>query len=222
MHHKHSQIGEEQLVALVDAGRRPNAFLKALDCLFCDTWDVYLRNKEHPPRPPQEPVPVDLIKFRRHVGSHMQDLALFATPRGYLEGDGDADSAASARAAGAGKNSASVARSRIALSMDSYDTAPYFEPPKSSGNVEAYALAIDKSFRLPTPAFEHQSINALPSLSVPELEDLRTRCDLTRKVKSVSDVHFRIIIQAAYCGPLETMAECIEIWNTYPLARGHG
>ncbi|KAH4061772.1 hypothetical protein HBH50_214750 [Parastagonospora nodorum] len=214
MHHKHSQIGEDQLKALVDAGRRPNTFFKASDCPFCDNWDMYLRTKEHPPLPPQEPVAVTLIEFRRHVGSHMQDLALFAIPRGYLEGDGDADSAASARAAGAGKESASIARSRIALSVDSYDTDHNLEPTQSPVDLTACIEAINTSLSMPSPAFEEQLIAILPALSMPQLDDFKTRFDLTRNIGCLSDLRFRIIADAAYCGPTIANERWLRKWKT--------
>jgi len=216
MHHKHSQIGEDQLVALADAGRRPNALFKASDCPFCDNWDVYLRKKEHPPIPLQQAVVVTLAEFRRHVGAHMQDLALFAIPRGYLEGDGDADSAASARAAGAGKNSASIARSRIALSVDSYDTVPYVEMPRLSENMEAIAEAINKSSRLSGNAYEETLIRILPALSKSELDTLTPRCNLKMDITFRNDRRFRSLANAACRGPLGADALWIQNWASYP------
>ncbi|KAH5405232.1 hypothetical protein HBI46_202490 [Parastagonospora nodorum] len=214
MHHKHSQIGEDQLGALLDAGRRPNTFFKASDCPFCDNWDMYLRAKEHPPLPPQEPVAITLIEFRRHVGSHMQDLALFAIPRGYLEGDGDADSAASARAAGAGKESASVARSRIALSVDSYDTDHNLEPTQSPVDLKACIEAINTSLSMPSPAFEEQLIAVLPGLSVPQFIGVKMSRDLSRRIKNLSDFRFRIIVEAACCGPTGANARWLRKWES--------
>jgi hypothetical protein len=100
-------VTEGQLNALVEACRRPLEAFSPAECPFCDSWEATLcsRNTSVQNR---DAVIVTPAQFRHHIGSHMQDLALFAIPRGYLEEDeADLDSTASVRAAGGGTDSAS-------------------------------------------------------------------------------------------------------------------
>lgn len=91
---------QDQLNALAEASKQPITQFSASDCPFCTKWDADLR-KSNSDIPRGEKLFVTAVDLRRHIGSHMQDLALFAIPRGYLEeGEGDAASKASAHAAG--------------------------------------------------------------------------------------------------------------------------
>ncbi|KAF2110629.1 hypothetical protein BDV96DRAFT_196367 [Lophiotrema nucula] len=103
-HYHAKHVTDEQLDALIEASRRPIDRIPALDCPFCNEWDSKLR-AVNPDLLPGEVIVVTPTQFRQHVGSHMQHLALFALPRGYLEDDADAESVASIAAAGVANDS---------------------------------------------------------------------------------------------------------------------
>ncbi|OCK77568.1 hypothetical protein K432DRAFT_303903, partial [Lepidopterella palustris CBS 459.81] len=83
----HAQnLTEDHLQALCEASKHPVDRISALDCPFCQEWEAQLRDK-NPNIPAEDIVVVTPAQFRHHVGSHMQQLALFAIPRGHLEED---------------------------------------------------------------------------------------------------------------------------------------
>ncbi|KAH8749410.1 hypothetical protein F5882DRAFT_488661, partial [Hyaloscypha sp. PMI_1271] len=85
---------EDQLPALVKVYQKPVDKLRPSACPFCDEWETKLRElNTH--MSPDEILVVTTAQFRHHVGSHMEQLALFAIPRGYKE-DGDAGSSRAA------------------------------------------------------------------------------------------------------------------------------
>lgn len=79
---------EDQLSALSEASKRSVENLPASDCPFCNEWEPKLR-QANPEITQSEEIVVTPTQFRQHVGSHMQQLALFAIPRGHLEDDAD-------------------------------------------------------------------------------------------------------------------------------------
>jgi tetratricopeptide (TPR) repeat protein len=81
----------DQLDALCEASRRSVDRIPASDCPFCLEWEAKLR-LANPNISADEIVVVTPTQFRHHVGAHMQQLALFSIPRGFLEDDADAKS----------------------------------------------------------------------------------------------------------------------------------
>jgi CRP-like cAMP-binding protein len=77
---------EKQLEAFAEASRHTIDRFIASDCPFCDFWESTLRIKNSA-IPVSDTILVTPAQFRRHLGLHMQDLALFALPRGYLGED---------------------------------------------------------------------------------------------------------------------------------------
>jgi hypothetical protein len=114
--HDHVQgITEDQLVALVEASACPLDQFLPSQCPLCDTWETSIRHS-NPGIAVEDTVVVTPSQFRHHVGAHMQDLALFAVPRGYLEeGEGDFDSDASNRAGVGIKSSTASQRSEQSI-----------------------------------------------------------------------------------------------------------
>ncbi|KAF2003783.1 hypothetical protein P154DRAFT_428370 [Amniculicola lignicola CBS 123094] len=112
VHSRHMQsMTDVQLDALSEASRRFVDRVPALDCPFCHEWEAKLR-QANPDIPASEVVVVTPIQFRHHVGAHMQQLALFSIPRGFLEDNADAKSVASLgspRSNGAGLRKAEMA-----------------------------------------------------------------------------------------------------------------
>lgn len=101
-------IDKIQMDALAKASQLPISAFSAMDCPFCNEWDSKLR-EINPSIGVNENLMVTPVQFRRHVASHMQDLALFAIPRGYLElGETDDASMFSIRAADGNASSMSA------------------------------------------------------------------------------------------------------------------
>jgi hypothetical protein len=94
---------EDQLPALVKVCQKPVDKLRPSACPFCDEWETKLRElNTH--MSPDEILVVTTEQFRHHVGSHMEQLALFAIPRGYKEGS---DAGSSRAAPGHGSDGSS-------------------------------------------------------------------------------------------------------------------
>jgi hypothetical protein len=77
-------------------------------CTLCDTWEAKLRElNKHISA--DENLVVTPLQYRHHVGSHMEQLALFAIPRGFEEdGGGSLGTAAPRRGSGASSDRSSV------------------------------------------------------------------------------------------------------------------
>ncbi|VUC35069.1 unnamed protein product [Clonostachys rosea] len=73
----HPKLKKDQLKTLIDMGEEAPRSFPAQDCPFCDEWAVLLR-KRHGQAPPLN---VSITRFKRHVATHQEDLALFAMPR---------------------------------------------------------------------------------------------------------------------------------------------
>lgn len=94
---------EDQLPALVKVCQRPLSSILPAACPFCDTWEDDLRHlNQHVSA--DEVLVVTPRQFQHHVGHHMEQLALFAIPRGYKE-TGDADSDRAVPAEGSNESS---------------------------------------------------------------------------------------------------------------------
>ncbi|KAI1292939.1 hypothetical protein F5Y03DRAFT_15812 [Xylaria venustula] len=83
---RHSDVlaNESQIEIFMNASQRAVDTIPAEECPFCDEWAVSLKNDM--PVPPSASlsevlVTVQPVQFRRHVASHMEQLALFAIPR---------------------------------------------------------------------------------------------------------------------------------------------
>ncbi|KAF2730965.1 hypothetical protein EJ04DRAFT_555033 [Polyplosphaeria fusca] len=79
---KHSNIAATHIDDLAKLCKRPLQYIPAIDCPFCDDFEHSLRAGETE-RGIQNVVDLDVIlvpalSFRRHVGRHMEQLALFA------------------------------------------------------------------------------------------------------------------------------------------------
>ncbi|KAH7396984.1 hypothetical protein DE146DRAFT_756667 [Phaeosphaeria sp. MPI-PUGE-AT-0046c] len=207
--------GQDQLDALAEASKQPLTQFTASDCPFCYKWDDDLR-KSNPDIPQSDRVCVNAIDLRRHIGLHMQDLALFAVPRGYLEeGEGDAASKASARAAGVGKNSASIAVSDTKGSVESYESAVDLTTYRNPVDPMHCAESIEAAMRLPGTAFEEALITILPALNENELHGLHSRVQVSSRIASSPHRLFANIAHLVDCGQGEAQKTWFQTWNTY-------
>ena len=85
-----NHFSNAELPTLSSASRVSLDKIPASSCPFCSEWEDALRTaNKHISA--DETIVVTAQQFRRHVGAHMEQLALFAIPRGYEE-EGDADS----------------------------------------------------------------------------------------------------------------------------------
>lgn len=85
---RHSQeISSKQITTVIEQSRRPIEFIQPNECPFCDDeW----ASVELSAIPEEEVLVVDLDEFRRHLGHHLQQAALFSLPR--LNQDQEMDS----------------------------------------------------------------------------------------------------------------------------------
>ncbi|KAH6632931.1 hypothetical protein C7974DRAFT_375086 [Boeremia exigua] len=97
-YHLHDQEND-QIDTVVESGTHTVVAIAASECPFCDEWQADLGKLN--PELLSTAISVTPMQFRNHVGTHMQNLALFAIPRGALARDDLSEgSVASARAAG--------------------------------------------------------------------------------------------------------------------------
>ncbi|KAI1418944.1 hypothetical protein F5Y12DRAFT_721373 [Xylaria sp. FL1777] len=103
--HSDIPLDMDALEAVKDASQRAVSEISAADCPFCDDWEDMLRQNVSGERSNNSlvqldnPIFVSPHTFRRHVAHHMEQLALFALPRG-LGIDRDEDESNSTTMAG--------------------------------------------------------------------------------------------------------------------------
>jgi tetratricopeptide (TPR) repeat protein len=82
-----SKFTEAQLPAVLKLGQQPLVQIPVAACPFCEGWELELRKTN--PQVNDDTLFVPPVLFRRHVAYHMEQLALFAIPRGCeVEGSG--------------------------------------------------------------------------------------------------------------------------------------
>lgn len=111
------KFNEAQLPALVELSQQSLDRIPATACPLCDDWEKKLR-EANPHTPKNEALVVAPAQFRRHVGAHMEQLALFAIPRGYKE---DEDAGSSGAAPGIGTDDSSDKKSQADSRLDYED-----------------------------------------------------------------------------------------------------
>ena len=110
---------EAAFSSLAQASQRSIDRVQADACPFCLEWANALR-KNNPDIKENDPVYVTPAQFRHHVSGHMEQLALFAIPRGYLEEGEEGES----NQVAAGTSSASRVNSSM-LSKDSLEGSEF-------------------------------------------------------------------------------------------------
>lgn len=95
MEHAHPEaFTATQLPTLLELSRQQITKMSPSDCPLCSDWERHLR-AINPHIPSSDKIVVTLDQFQHHVGGHMQQLALFAIPRGHnVDGDADTGNAA--------------------------------------------------------------------------------------------------------------------------------
>jgi hypothetical protein len=74
---------DAQIDALSTAARSVQHIYLTSDCPFCDSWKANLRDSSVDALG-NGPIQVTSSQYKRHVGSHMRQLALFVIPREYM------------------------------------------------------------------------------------------------------------------------------------------
>ncbi|KAB5545946.1 hypothetical protein GE09DRAFT_1224890 [Coniochaeta sp. 2T2.1] len=80
----HGPFPDDQLKMLQDDGREAVTKFQAQDCPFCDDWSHNLSKRANNIRTNSEGTPdvvVSAGRFKRHVATHQEQLAIFALPR---------------------------------------------------------------------------------------------------------------------------------------------
>lgn len=96
--------------------QQPVVNISPAECPFCDDWEKRLRDvNKHIPL--SETLVVTPSQFKHHVGAHMEQLALFAIPRGSSE-EGEADSGSAAPEAGSDQSSLAISLPDPQTAMD--------------------------------------------------------------------------------------------------------
>lgn len=83
----HANFPSGQLSILLEQGRLVPSQLKAQDCPFCDDWAQSLRRRRNPREcetelePNRSDVLVTISKFKKHVATHQEQVAIFTVPK---------------------------------------------------------------------------------------------------------------------------------------------
>lgn len=86
MRSRHSgKFPTTQLPALAKASQQLVDRISPGDCPFCDVWAKKL-SATNPKQSQNETLVITPAQFRHHVCAHMEQLALFAIPRGFDDG----------------------------------------------------------------------------------------------------------------------------------------
>lgn len=77
----HGSFDSYQLEALTEGGLDIAQKIPASDCPFCEGWAEQLQSISSCRNMDERPLLVTLSRFKRHVATHQEQLALFALPR---------------------------------------------------------------------------------------------------------------------------------------------
>lgn len=81
----HGSFSPDQMSMLLDSGRQVPALFNAYECPLCDDWAETLQHQGDPSvkivSGEKPSVLVSSTRFKRHVATHQEQLAIFAVPR---------------------------------------------------------------------------------------------------------------------------------------------
>lgn len=83
--HHHEVVSDRQLSAIINHSKRPVESIQPDECPFCPRL---LEKVDSGSTLSEEPLAIDLDQFRRHLGRHLEEVALFALPRPNQDYDG--------------------------------------------------------------------------------------------------------------------------------------
>ncbi|KAI0381384.1 hypothetical protein F5Y04DRAFT_255358 [Hypomontagnella monticulosa] len=100
----HGGFEEDQISMLVEAGREVPTHFKASDCPFCDEWAEALKSRAHAREESiiqnHDHTLVPRSRFKRHVATHQEQLAIFVVPRSTEDDEEDGIGSAKSDASG--------------------------------------------------------------------------------------------------------------------------
>ena len=127
IHKRHPSLLEHADKHLVlDIARQPLETIPAQDCPCCSDWVDRLRVRAHPPpTSPDDIVCVIPTIFKRHLASHLEQLALFAIPLGSNVSEANSD------------NAIQTAADLVSLQADNDSVLEFFSPSRSLASADA-------------------------------------------------------------------------------------
>ncbi|KAI1807430.1 hypothetical protein F4811DRAFT_549807 [Daldinia bambusicola] len=87
----HGKFSADQVERLAEAGKQTPTHFRAQDCPFCDDWvdglEQKSRTKNKRNAQPKDTVLVSTSRFKRHIATHQEQIAIFVMPRSNEEED---------------------------------------------------------------------------------------------------------------------------------------
>lgn len=206
-------VSNAQLEAIAQASARPVSAILASDCPFCNEWHTSLRSAN--PGLDAECISVTPVQFRHHVGHHLQSLALFAIPRGYLERDElGADSAAVSEVAAAGSHTGSD-EEILRQSLMPADDLPLNVAEGRAIDLPHCAQILRKASMGTKTTLQHYITHILPRLDIEDVRYVRSMVSVSSILRpfSLSD-SFKFLSEAVMLGPWSSDALCLRKWLT--------
>ncbi|KAK1780353.1 hypothetical protein QBC45DRAFT_485207 [Copromyces sp. CBS 386.78] len=134
---KHGKFERDQLDHFADAGREIITHIKAKDCPFCDEWtDRILKRADHR-HTTNSPDEVNIRRFRKHVATHLEQLAIFALgPREVDEDEVSGPGSRSASSTGSAISSSGLPRyNESVISLSNPEGRPKSSQPPPHGAI---------------------------------------------------------------------------------------
>jgi hypothetical protein len=204
---------DDQLEAIVQASARTVDAILASDCPFCDEWYATLQIAN--PGLTTGPISVTPLQFRHHVGHHMQSLALFAIPRGYLEKDElGTGSAAGSEVAAAG----SYVESDVELlpqNLQPDDELPLNVAEGRAIDIPHCVQVLRKASMGSMSTLQHYITHILPRLDREDLRYVRSSVSMSLLLRpfGLSD-NFKFVSEVVMLGPWGSDALWLRRWGT--------
>lgn len=149
---RHRELGEAQASVLASVSQSTIRAIPADDCPFCDEWGEKLKqtvSQTALPSPGSSShvvVTVEPHQFRRHVGTHLQQLALFAIPRALHHAHDKEDTEeAGSNALDLGASNASRRMSSGELSFRSNNMMDEADPPLNDNDPSTLLNTLEHS-----------------------------------------------------------------------------
>jgi hypothetical protein len=121
--HQHGELAEQHDIDfLLQTSSRPSEHLSADHCPFCD-WGITLRERNNAPR--EHDMTVPSRRFMKHLGRHLEEIALFVLPQPDEEEKSSEDTASNAAHAVLDEESAT------ASTLSSFRSQPSIGAPVS-------------------------------------------------------------------------------------------
>lgn len=188
-------FAKDQLQALFDMSQRPLVQFSPSACPFCSDWEVKLRAVN------QQVSSLDTLlvtphQFQKHLGAHMEQLALFAIPRGYFE-EGEVDSARAVPQ----QNSSAPPSAAISALKENPPWHKFCEDVLNKLRPNPLAQAFMKPSALPTISLSsfgrHQGHYTISSLDLPRITAKLQNGEYTSEYQLQEDLYLMLLVYRA-------------------------